>query len=94
MSLSSPTAPVAPSGLARGAADGKDPFALPHEIRKQSDSVKNLLFGRVGKIKEIEKRRKITFFISAPSSTSASTGMHAYNGCIMSNFYILLPLIC
>ena len=80
MSLSSPTAPVAPAGLARGGADGKDPFALPQEIRKQSDNVKNLLFGRVGKIKGIEKRRKITLYISAPSpcssTTSSSQGTH------------------
>ena len=63
MSLSSPTMLNASHG-----ADLPFPSKLPLEIKKQSDNVKNLLIGRVQRVKPVYKCRKITLYVCASDS--------------------------
>jgi hypothetical protein len=50
------------------AIDIPHPFELPFEMTKQTDNVKNLMLGRVSKVKPVLKGRKITLYICASFS--------------------------
>lgn len=60
-SLQSPTG--VGGGGGSGGGDSSHTFALPPEMKKQSENVQNLLLGRVSRTKAVAKGRKITLYV-------------------------------
>ncbi|ODM93765.1 NACHT and WD repeat domain-containing protein 2 [Orchesella cincta] len=53
-----------PTGVgAGGGGDTAHPFALPPEMKKQTDNVQNLMLGRLSRTKPVAKGRKITLYV-------------------------------
>jgi hypothetical protein len=52
------------------------PFELPLEMKKQTDNVKNLMLGRVSKVKPVLKGRKINLYICASFSQGLFSPYH------------------